>query len=358
MLHLKQSLSYDSFKRGVSFTGFSSDAFLSDFSNQSLEQLADDGGEWVAINFFWFIDDLNSTTIYPDFEWYSVSNESIIVALAKAKELGLKTMLKPMIDTKSGDWRAYIDPTPEWFTAYKAFIVSWARFAEEQDLDLLSIGCEFSLSESNTAAWEDIINGDDGIRSVYSGELTYAANFDAYETIEWWDSLDYIGVDAYFQLTNKNNPSLDDLVNAWSAYSSEFNSFSNLWDKKIIFTEIGYRSIDGCNRWPWNWEIEGKLDLEEQRLCYEALFRALWGLEWFEGIFWWDWTPYEADNWLKNKDYTCQFKPAEEVLRAWYQEDYGEEPNYSYTPSVKNNRFSMLYFLTIVIPILLRKKRR
>ncbi len=25
-------------------------------------------------------------------------------------------------------------------------------------------------------------------------------------------------------------------------------------DKPILFTEVGYRSIDGANRWPWDWQ--------------------------------------------------------------------------------------------------------
>ena len=44
--------------------------------------------------------------------------------------------------------------------------------------------------------WELIAN----IRQSYSGQLTYAANFDNYQEVYFWDQLDLIGINAYFPL--------------------------------------------------------------------------------------------------------------------------------------------------------------
>ncbi|MBD3189722.1 MAG: hypothetical protein GF308_03720 [Candidatus Heimdallarchaeota archaeon] len=346
--------SNDNFMRGVSFTGFSKEAFLSDFSNESIEQLKTDGGSWIAICFWWFIDDLNSTKIYPDFDWYSCSNKSICTAIGKAKELGLNVMLKPMVDSKSGEWRAYINPTNAWFDSYKAFITSWARFAENYQVEMLCIGCEFSLSESYSEKWRAITAG---IRAVYSGKLTYAANHDAYNQITWWDELDYIGIDAYYQLTDTNNPSLEELLDKWDELSSVIGNVSDHWDLPVVFTEIGYRSIDGCNRWPWDWQREARIDFEEQRKCYEAVFRGLWGKSWWAGIFWWDWTPYESTNWQKDDGYTPQYKPAESVLSTWYSEEFGDSPTYSWTSEVKISAFIIVLNITgLIIVQLINKK--
>lgn len=345
----------DTFLRGVSFTGFSKDAFLSDFSNQSLEQLKNDGGEWVAICFWWFSDNVSSTIIYPDFDWYSCSNNSITTAIAKAKELDMKIMLKPMIDLKSGDWRAYIEPSTEWFIAYKSFISSWAHFAELLEVELLCIGCEYSLSESFSDEWRDIATE---VRLFFSGELIYASNHDAYFLVDWWDVLDYIGVDAYYQLSNTNTPILETLTQSWLDISEDLASFADANQMKIVFTEVGFRSIDGCNRWPWDWERDAKVDLEEQRMCYEATFRALWGKNWFGGLFWWDWTPDERDNWLKDKDYTCQFKPAEDVLKSWYNVEFGINPNYSFTSEVTLANFLLFVNTIPLIFIMYRINKR
>ena len=45
------------------------------------------------------------------------------------------------------------------------------------------------------------------IKKLYKGKLTYAANWDEYKRIHFWNVLDYIGVDAYFPLTDKKSSS-------------------------------------------------------------------------------------------------------------------------------------------------------
>jgi len=345
----------DAFLRGTSFTAFSEFAFHSAFANQSLAQFKDDGGEWVALCFWWFVDNLTATTIHPDFDEYSCSNETLLRAIARARELGLKLMLKPMVDPKTGDWRAYINPSEEWFSAYEKFIVSWAEFAEQYNIELLSVGCEFSLSESYASNWREIIAA---VRQVYSGNLTYASNYDVYDKVSWWDALDYIGIDAYFSLSNENSPPLEKLINSWDNIKQELQAFATSQQKTIIFTEVGYRSINGCNKEPWNWERDGWLDLEEQAMCYEALFRALWGENWLQGIFWWDWTPYNSSNWLKDKGYTCQFKPAEAVLRAWYSVPFSVTPDFSTTYDLSFSPLLVLITLFLVRGTIKERRKR
>ncbi|MHA1630239.1 MAG: glycoside hydrolase family 113 [Candidatus Heimdallarchaeota archaeon] len=348
----------DDFLRGTSFTAFSEYAFHSAFSNQSLQQFKDDGGEWVALCFWWFVDNLTATNIHPDFDEYSCRNETLRLAIARARELGLKIMLKPMIDTVTGDWRAYIEPSEAWFNAYDRFIVDWAKFAQKFNIELLCIGCEFSLSESFDAKWREIIQD---VRGVYAGNLTYAANYDSYDKITWWDAVDYIGIDAYFSLTEDNSPPLEDLIARWSTIKQTLKEYANAQHQTIIFTEVGYRSINGCNREPWNWQRDARVDLDEQAMCYEALLRSLWGENWLQGIFWWDWTPYNSTNWLKDKGYTCQFKPAEAVLRAWYSVPFSVTPDFS---TVYNQvgftwiEVVSLFVMTLEIIALERKLKR
>ncbi len=50
------------------------------------------------------------------------------------------------------------------------------------------------------AQWYQLI---ETIRGEYSGQLTYAANFDNYHNIAFWDKLDFIGINAYFQLRER-----------------------------------------------------------------------------------------------------------------------------------------------------------
>jgi len=38
------------------------------------------------------------------------------------------------------------------------------------------------------------------VRTVFSGRVTYAANFDEYTDVTWWPYLDVMGINAYFPL--------------------------------------------------------------------------------------------------------------------------------------------------------------
>jgi len=106
-------------------------------------------------------------------------------------------------------------------------------------LEGLCIGTELYITTTqHEQKWRNIIKE---IRKVYSGQLTYAANFHKeYEEIKFWDALDYIGVQAYFALTNKENPSLKELRKGWIPHHRRLKQFHEKWQKPIVFTEIGY----------------------------------------------------------------------------------------------------------------------
>ena len=91
-------------------------------------------------------------------------------------------------------------------------------------------------------------------------------------------------------------------------------------NKPILITEIGSRSIDGCNKDPWTWWSPGSIDLEEQSDCYFAACSTLFNKDWFEGIFFWSW---EVDRPGGSDDdgYTPRGKPAEDVMKEWFAPD-------------------------------------
>ena len=164
--------------------------------------------------------------------------------------------------------------------------------------------------------WEQVISG---VRTRYSGPITYAADWTNYKNIEWWDSVDYVGIDAYFLLSIFNNdPTLEELTNAWTSYADEIETWLTAINKPVIFTEIGYRSGDGTNAAPSNYWSDMTVDLQEQRDCYEAAFRALWSRNWFYGFYWWTWTHEPTDGGPTDSSHTPQNKPAQDLVIQWY----------------------------------------
>ena len=314
------------FQRGMSYATYAEmdpEVYGSLRSNMSLERMQSIGVEWVAINVVYYQYDETSSEIYP-LKDRSPTRDSVAKAVEKARSLGMKVMLKPMVDletcTVKPCWRGNIKPSEDWFRSYASFINSWAEFAEKHNVEILCIGCEYTNTVEHAERWISIITG---VRERYHGELTYAATWDECQRITWWDKLDYIGVNAYFPLTDKRDPTVEELTIAWKPWVEKLKNLSTKYQKPILFTEIGYLSCDGTNIQPWNYTMQRDknipLDLQEQADCYQAALKSIWNKPWFRGFYWWYWQPDPEAGGPENRDYTPQNKPAEKVLKEWYR---------------------------------------
>ena len=171
-----------------------------------------------------------------------------------------------------------------WFSSYQNFIFHYAELAETHCAGQFCIGTELSGTSHREADWREVIAG---IRNRYYGPITYASNSGDEMNITWWDAVDCIGVDVYYRLTDKNDPTVEKLKAAWIPYVNQFSNLSTLWTKQIIFTEIGFSSADGTNKHPWEYSSEADIDLQEQADCYQATFESIYNQSWLAGFFWW-----------------------------------------------------------------------
>lgn len=98
------------------------------------------------------------------------------------------------------------------------------------------------------------------VREVYSGRLTYAANFDQYREVGFWDALDFIGINAYFPLRELPAPDASDdelaadLEVGWENVAAEIDTFrtaEGLEDHQVLFTELGYTRFRDMSVAPW-----------------------------------------------------------------------------------------------------------
>ncbi len=311
------------FQKGLSYSTWSSDAFSRPESDESLRLLTETNTEWVAICLSWAQTNTTSHDIHP-IPNHTPTNDSVRHVIAQAHSLGLKVLLKPMVDTLEEEkvqayqnvWRGEIQPSDEWFESYSNFINFFAEFAEENDVELFSVGCEFNSTTREKEQWERVISG---VRERYSGPITYAADWTNFQNIEWWDSVDYVGIDAYFPLSLfKYDPTFEELKNVWTNYADEIEAWLSTVNKPVIFTEIGYRSGDGTNIAPSNYWSDMPVDLQEQRDCYEAAFQALWNRSWFYGFYWWTWISNPREGGPDDSNHTPQGKPAQDVITYWY----------------------------------------
>ncbi len=309
-------------QRGMSYATWERDRFASEYSDASLKQLTHIGVEYVAAIVTWYQEEHTSTEIKKTDR--SPSIESTEHLISQAHALGLNVMLKPhvdLIDKFDGTfWRAdigfYNDADwKEWFENYTDYILTYAKIAEEKSVKIFCVGTELSFTTQKPDKWRELISR---VREVYSGKLVYAANWDNYQNVEFWDELDFIGIDAYFPLTNGDSPTLDQIKQGWRRWSSEIETWLGDREQKVIFTEIGYASTSSAARRPWQGGLRGNADPEIQKKCYEAFFQTIWNEPWLAGAYWWKWNTHKQAGGIHNRQFTPQNKPALEVLKRSY----------------------------------------
>ncbi len=280
----------------------------------------------AAVMPFGFIRQLDSPEIIfnTDRQWFGETRQGVMQYIELLHQNRIKVMVKPQIWIWKGeftgnmkmaneeDWRVLED-------SYEKFILTYASVAEENKAEIFCIGTELEqFVQHRPGYWKQLI---EKIRNVYKGKLTYAANWDEYSRVPFWSSLDYIGVDAYFPLSDKKTPGTDELREGWQPWKKALQELSNLHKKQVIFTEFGYRSMDYTAHKPWLVDrTEEGVNLLAQVNAKTAIFEEFWREDWFAGGFIWKWFPNnETAGGSNDNRFTPQNKPAEEVIRSYYK---------------------------------------
>jgi hypothetical protein len=301
--------------RGVVYTSWSDSELGSPDSDSTLVYLEKIGVRHVAIMVpAYQKGPVRGRILTHDFSGGDTpTDKSIEHAIKTCHLLGMKVMLKPHVDCLDGrSSRADIVASDGWFASYKDMILRYARLAAANNVEVFSIGAEL---EGTTvfgweARWRDIIAS---VREVYGGYLVYSASWSEYEDVPFWNLMDFIGINAYFPLTDKNDPTKEELTQAWNGIADKIESWlaARRLNKGVIFTELGYVSSDGTNKEPWAMLINRE-DQKEQADCLDAALSVLSGREWFRGAYIWQYFPQDRWNPL---GFSVRGKKAEEVLK-------------------------------------------
>lgn len=280
---------------------------------------------WISQTPFAFQRDSNESEIKTHFTsdrvWWGESDEGISKTTTLARNVGIKTLLKPHLWVSkgwSGDIKMKSDTSwQRWFRLYEKFILHYAQLAEENKIEILCIGTELhqTLREKE---WRAIIVN---IRKVYKGKLTYAANFNKeFEEVMFWDALDFIGVQAYFPLAKNENATVSEMKKSWEQHSKAIERIHKKFNRPVLFTEIGYRSDTQAAIEPWVWPKEDQVSevaLDVQANCYQSFFESVWNKDWMSGAYFWKWYPHGPKR-MADIDFTPQGKPAEKVMAEWF----------------------------------------
>ena len=284
-------------------------------------------GNYVALMPFGFIKELSSPKIIHNTnrQWFGETQKGLLQYAKSFQKEQVKIMVKPQIWVWRGEYTGFIemDSEEKWQileNTYSEFILTYAKAAEDLKADILCIGTELErFVLKRPKYWKELISN---IREVYKGKLTYAANWDEFKRVSFWKDIDYIGIDAYFPLSDKKTPSIKELEFGWKLHKEEISKVQKQFNKPILFTEFGYRSVDFTGKEPWKYDRDlGNVNLQAQVNGLQAIHNQFWKEEWFAGGFLWKWfDKHEKVGGEKNHMYTVQNKPAEELLKKLYMQ--------------------------------------
>lgn len=303
--------------------------YISSEGIKAQDLLYDIGVNYVCLAFTVNIKNAHSTQIVFDYG-KNVTDLEIIKTINKAHDKGISVCLKPMINCDDATWRARITFPEmgegeddiywnEWFRNYTNFMTHYAQIAQETNCEMICLGCEMCGTEHKTSHWRNLIKE---VRSIFDGKLMYNTNHGHEDSIEWFDSVDYMGTSAYFPV-GINGIDKEHMVAEWTKIKNELEVIHKKFNKPMCFAEIGCRSAHTCSTMPWDFShTDLPLDEDEQAMFYDSCLSVFGEVDWFKGMFWWDWgtTIYDTEEEAhKENGFNIHLKKAETVLKEWYK---------------------------------------
>ncbi len=253
--------------RGFCFPSTDDFVYFSPRTYQALDSLVQHHANWVAINVRWMMADtgVNYGYIRP-VAGQSPIDGSIRAVIDSAHRLGLNVALNCYIAPINGVWcgRHNPDGNGKWFRDESVYVSYCARLAEAESVEMLVVGLEIDGTMDSVyeaELWRRMILP--VVRQVYSGPLAYGASSSVVHPY-FWDGVDFCGVQGYLGLATGSDyagqypadtaydqrPGVEDLVErgkySWQRWWIPW--IEKWWyrvnEKPVLFTEIGYRSLD------------------------------------------------------------------------------------------------------------------
>jgi hypothetical protein len=305
---------------GVSFV-----ASRDSISSKHINPVLNLQSNYVALMPFGFIKDLSSPIITHNTEkqWFGETKKGLLQYAKRFQQAKVHILVKPQIWVWQGAFTGGIKMKSEenWKRledSYHDFILTYAKAAESLQAEIFCIGTELEQFVMNRPLyWQKLIQD---IRIIYNGKLTYAANWDEFKRVTFWRDLDFIGIDAYFPLSKKKSPTIAEFELGWKGHKASILRTQKQFNKPVMFTEYGYRSVDFNGKKPWDsQQLNGAVNLKAQINALQAIHNQFWKEEWFAGGFIWKWF-HKHDNvgGDNNNRFTPQNKPAEKLIRKLY----------------------------------------
>lgn len=281
-----------------------------------LDEIRDLGATHVLIAVVWTQKTMSSARIHRQ-PGTSPHDATVVRTLRQARARGLVATLFPIVrleEHRPDEWRGRIAPAAgvdAWFASYRDFMLTMADLARAGQAARVSVGSELVSLERNDRAWRALIRD---VRARFPGRILYSANWDHFVEVPFWDAVDDVGVTAYFELArDESAPGPAALATAWQAPRAALAKLRQRTGKPLIITEVGYPSLVGAARYPWDETRRAPVDLATQAALYDAFCAAFREHAVIDGFYVWNWFGFGGP---RDTSYTPRGKPAAAALSA------------------------------------------
>ncbi|AFV02709.1 MULTISPECIES: hypothetical protein [Dehalobacter] len=270
------------------------------------------------------------------------SEKKAVWLIKRLRYKGINVILEPYPYIQNGE-KYETDLKPDninqWFWNWKQVVLAELirDVAKPNKVYALCIGSNFDQFEDQCGYWTDVA---DFVRAGYQGKMTYRTNW--WYTAEWnagqnlaYDTyiaklnnpvlgkVDFISVAAYFELTDQETNTVDNLVS--SIYKTrifdrnqniydELKQLSAKWNKPVFFGELGFPKRSGAAVHPWNPLPSDIINNQEQANCFLAYQQVFEKETWHLGF-----SVFAVGKDDENKNYYPS-EQSKQAIKRWYAE--------------------------------------
>ncbi len=353
----------DHFVAGVEFQERFHPSWLPNYGS-TLKDITDLNANWIVLTPNWTFTRLSPPVLEPlngqNPSWLDISQ---MIRQAQLHDLQVALKPVPQFPTRVDEWwQAAPRDFPwwvSWFDRYEAFILHHADLATQSEAEIIILGGDWmapalpegQLPDGNPSGvppdandrYTDLINK---TRERFEGKIGWALRYpeDVLDPPAFINSVDLLYILWSEPLADDPNASFEELqAKAERLLAVDVYSMWVVWqhgkESKDLVLSIAYPSVVGgamgCLADPLQECIAPEtinfpapdyplldLDLEGQARAYHAMLGAASQYGWIDGVVSRGYYPPTV---LQDKSTSVHGKPAEEVLKAWFEAYLAEE---------------------------------
>lgn len=312
---------------------------------------------WVGISPVWYLNSKSDDTLFPappgglnNGQLQTWPDDELRIFIRRLRCQGFHVFLGLAARDVSvdGQYHRYeYWPTDRFQQSYTEFVLHYAQLAQDEGVELLSIGTEMDTAiHPHWAGWLQGLLAQ--VRAVYKGSLSYDQHYSAFlsgprpaaagDPHYWWElpedpkslwelDFDYIGLSVYdLNLAAGGDNSEAAQTARWQEFFAQVKAAHERYGKPVLLLEVGQDNIDPADIGKPKAEAYARQSTaagqQLQVNALKSLFKASDGYDWYRGGFLWEyWVMDDAEcqaATCRGIGFTTRGKPADAVVQKYY----------------------------------------